>query len=70
LAADDLTRVRFKPNAGFSGSSHFWFLGWDQTQGAANDVVDLTVDGSTGGTAAFSSAVDEAFITITSAGDE
>jgi hypothetical protein len=70
LAADDLTRVRFKPNAGFSGSSHFWFLGWDQTQGAANDVVDLTVDGSTGGTTAFSSAVDEAFITITSGGDE
>jgi hypothetical protein len=69
LAADDLTRIRFKPDADFTGSSHFWFLAWNQTQGSANDVVDLSAPGTTGGSTAFSSTVEEAFITVTSGGD-
>jgi hypothetical protein len=70
LAAEDLTRVRFKPNAGFTGGSHFWFLAWDQTQGAAGEMVDLSAAGTTGGTTAFSSAVEEAFISVPPGNDE
>jgi hypothetical protein len=69
LSADDLTRIRFKPVSVFTCSSHFWFLAWNQTQGSANDVVDLSAPGTTGGSTAFSSTVEEAFITVTSGGD-
>ena len=47
-------RVRFKPDANASGQATLKFHAWDITQGADNEVFDLSGLNKTGGTTAFS----------------
>ena len=61
LVADANTRIRFVPGAGYSGISSISFRAWDQTSG--NNTTLANISGS-GGTTAFSSAVDTAAITV------
>ncbi len=63
LAADADTRVRFVPDADWSGTvaDGMTFRAWDQTSGTAGSYVDTTVNG---GTTAFSSATATAGIAV------
>jgi ELWxxDGT repeat protein len=63
LAADGLTRLYFKPTAGFKGSiaQAITFRAWDQSSGANGGFVTTQVNG---GTAAFSTAIDTASINV------
>lgn len=56
------TRLRFVPNAGFSGTSNFTFKAWDGSDGAAPG--DRTNTLTSGGTTPFSSATETATIRI------
>lgn len=62
LRADD--RLRFVPNAGFTGTVTFTFRAWDQTTGSAGDMVDLQNESSRGGTTAFSAQSDTGTIYV------
>ena len=64
LASDAATRLRFVPDAGYSGTLDpgVTFCAWDQTTGAAGGTADTTANG---GTTAFSTATETASITIT-----
>jgi VCBS repeat-containing protein len=68
LAADSSTRVYFQPNANFNGtiSDGLTFKAWDQTSGTNGGTADT---GVSGGTTAFSTAVDTAAITVTPVND-
>ena len=71
LAADGLTRLYFKPDAGFSGpvNSAITYHAWDQTSGQIGGTADLTATGATGGTTAFSSATDTISLSLNGAPD-
>jgi hypothetical protein len=45
LKSDELHRVRFVPNANFSGNAEIRYRSWDQTSGEDGGVADLTVAG-------------------------
>ena len=53
--------VRFIPNANYHGMASFEFHAWDQTDGDAGTVADVSI---TGGTTAFSDTSDLATITV------
>jgi lysophospholipase L1-like esterase len=61
LAADDLTRVRFLPNPGYSGDATLTFRAWDRTRGVAGDIVNPQ---AVGGTTAFSELEGTATVTV------
>lgn len=63
LAADANTRVRFVPNANFTGTVNpgFRFVAWDRTTGTAGSLGDAT---TTGGYTAFSSGLGTAVIDV------
>jgi fibronectin-binding autotransporter adhesin len=64
LQADGVTRLRFIPNLGYSGTlaAGITFLAWDQTAGTNGGTIDTEV---TGGTTAFSSASATASLVVT-----
>jgi hypothetical protein len=45
LKSDELHRVRFIPNASFSGNAEIQYRAWDQTSGEDGALADLTVAG-------------------------
>ncbi|MCP4344248.1 MAG: PKD domain-containing protein, partial [Desulfobacterales bacterium] len=53
--------IRFVPDPGWSGSASFTFRAWDKSSGNAGETANT---GSNGGTSAFSSETDEAFINV------
>jgi VCBS repeat-containing protein len=55
-AAGNDTRIRFVPKPNFHGEVAVRFIAWDQTTGLADERVDLSLPGSTGGSSAFSVA--------------
>jgi hypothetical protein len=59
-------RVRFVPNASFHGTASFSFRAWDQSTGTIGGLADTTV---TGGTSAFSTVQENAFITVVQVDD-
>jgi hypothetical protein len=63
LAADGLTRLYFKPNAGFKGTiaSAITFRAWDRTTGGNGTNANVGVGG---GTTAFSKLADTAAIVV------
>jgi hypothetical protein len=66
LAADPLTRVRFVPAAGYNGTvaGGLTFRAWDRTTGENGGLADTSL---TGGTSAFSNAVETASVKVRSA---
>jgi hypothetical protein len=64
LQANASTRVRFVPNADFWGNVTFGFYAWDTTQGTAQGTWNVTAADSRGGTTAFSSAWENALLTV------
>jgi hypothetical protein len=67
LKADASTRIRFLPQAGFSGQVQITYRAWDQTQGwyeyyYNHQTIDLR--NSIGGTNAFSTQVETATLTV------
>ncbi len=64
LPADVLTRVRFRPNGGVSGTINnaLTFRAWDRTEGSIGGTFDARVNGLN---TAFSSATDSASVTLT-----
>ncbi|NBS80014.1 LamG domain-containing protein [bacterium] len=48
LKSDELHRVRFIPNASFSGNAEIQYRAWDQTSGEDGALADLTVAGGGG----------------------
>jgi ELWxxDGT repeat protein len=67
LPADSQTKVRFIPHANFNGQVKLFYRAWDQTQGTAGSLFDLT--GNIGGSTAFSQAFETATLTITPVND-
>src|SRR5262249_22289577 len=65
------TRVRFVPNANFSGTvtNGLTFRAWDQTSGTVGGTANLSAAGSHGGTTAFSDNTETAAITVTPVND-
>ena len=62
LLLDATARVRFVPNADYSGSATFTFRAWDQSTGASGDSgVDVT---SNGGDTPFSAEFDTASVSV------
>jgi VCBS repeat-containing protein len=63
LKSDTTTRVRFVPNASFTGKvdAGLTFRAWDQTSGTNGGTADTTTNGST---TAFSTATETASITV------
>lgn len=66
LAADALTRVRFVPNADWSGVATIDFRAWDRTGGVAGGTGDTTTYGDA---TAFSTASTSAGIAVSAVGD-
>jgi len=64
LRSTDL--VRFLPIANFEGMAQFQYRAWDQTTGAAGDVVDTAANG---GSTAFSSSIENAVLRVTEVND-
>ncbi|MCA9091868.1 MAG: VCBS repeat-containing protein [Planctomycetaceae bacterium] len=67
LAADANTRVRFKPNAGYTGtlSTALTFRAWDRTSGTNGSKIDTTVNG---GATPFSSELETAALDVVFSG--
>jgi len=61
LASNANTRVRFVPNAGFTGTVKLAFVAWDQTTGVNGGVAAV---GTRGGTRAYSSLYDYASLSV------
>lgn len=61
LASNANTRLRFKPNAGFTGTPGVTFIAWDQSSGANGTLVDASVRG---GVSAFSVKKDVATVAV------
>lgn len=61
LASNANTRLRFKPNAGFTGTPGVTFIAWDQSNGANGTLVDASVRG---GVSAFSVKKDVATVAV------
>jgi CSLREA domain-containing protein len=68
LAADEATRVYFSPAADYNGSvsAALTVRAWDQSTGLNGSLADTT---STGGSAAYSVAVDSISLTVTAVND-
>lgn len=68
LAANTATRLRFKPNADYSGTvtAGLSFRAWDQSDGTAGGTANIT---ATGGTSVFSEAAGTGSITVTAVND-
>lgn len=60
------SRIRYLPNANVNGNLLIGFQAWDQTQGIAGDKLDVTVSG---GTTAFSAAMETATLKINAIND-
>lgn len=61
------TRVRFVPNAGFSGKVSLDYRAWDLTDGTASGgTTDISAAGATGGATAYSKASRTALLTVNS----
>jgi hypothetical protein len=56
----DTSKIRFVPNASFTGTASFTFEAWDRTAGQAGDRIDTT-----GGLNSFSLDTAVATITVT-----
>lgn len=69
LAADDVTRIRFLPNANYAGEAVFSFRAWDQTQGTVGSTYDLSAEASYGGSTAFSTALETAAVDVVAVND-
>jgi len=69
LPSNELSRVRFVSNLNYNGQVKLFYRAWDQTQGAPGDTFDLSGTGKVGGTRAFSTAVEQATLTINSVND-
>lgn len=61
LASNANTRVRFVPNAGFTGTVKLAFVAWDQTTGVNGGMAAV---GTRGGTRAYSSLYDYASLSV------
>jgi hypothetical protein len=68
LAADANTRIRFIPNANFNGDVKLYYRAWDQTAGAAGGT--LSTANNVGGTKTFSSAFENATLTVSPVDDK
>jgi len=67
LDGDETQRIRFVPNADYSGSATFAFRAWDMTLGVAGETIDAGVNG---GQSAFSSTEDKAAVIIIAKPDD
>ncbi len=67
LTGDETQRIRFTPNADYSGSANFAFRAWDMTVGVAGETSDAGVNG---GQTAFSSTEDQASVLIIAEPDD
>ncbi len=65
----DTAKVRFRPNANYSGSATITYQAWDQTSGTNGGIADISVVGSTGLLTAFSRIGDTAAIAINAVAD-
>jgi RHS repeat-associated protein len=61
LASDPNTRIRYLPNAGFTGEAKIAFVAWDRSTGVSGGTANVA---SRGGTTAFSTAYEYASITV------
>ena len=66
LLLRDTDRVRFVPDGENADAGSFSYRAWDRTTGSPGTKVDATI---TGGTTAFSAAMDTASITVTAVND-
>ncbi len=66
LSGVSTQRLRFVPNADYTGSASLTFRAWDQTSGSAGTYADTSTAGDP---SAFSSATDTASITINAVND-
>ncbi|MCA9096854.1 MAG: DUF11 domain-containing protein, partial [Planctomycetaceae bacterium] len=64
LAADGNTRIRFVPDAQWTGTAKIAFVAWDRTTGSNGGTANV---GTRGGSTAFSVAYEYASITVTNA---
>lgn len=63
VAVQTATRLRFVPNAGFSGNASIGFRAWDSTDGSTNaSTVNIT---TVGGNTAYSNNIETATIAVT-----
>ena len=70
LPSNDLTRLRFVPtDLDFHGTLSIRYRAWDQTQGVAGGVRNLSLEASRGNSTAFSSRLEVATLTVASAND-
>ncbi|SMO88302.1 DUF4347 domain-containing protein, partial [Gracilimonas mengyeensis] len=67
LSGGSTQKIRFVPDANYSGSATITFRAWDKTSGSAGATADATTNG---GTTAFSTATDNASITINPVNDD
>jgi Tol biopolymer transport system component len=68
-ANGNLSRIRFVPNNDFHGKAVIGYFAWDQTQGSAGDVVDISGFGQRGGSTAFSTTSRSSSLTIAPVND-
>jgi hypothetical protein len=69
LPANGKTRLRFVPNADFSGDVAVQYRAWDQTQGNAGGTFNLSNASATGGTQAFSDAAARSTLSVLAVND-
>ena len=65
LASNSSTRIRFVPNANYSGSATITFKAWDQSQGVNGQTFDIAHVVAPAGTSPFSTATATATQTVT-----
>ncbi|MCP4091369.1 MAG: hypothetical protein GY746_16495, partial [Gammaproteobacteria bacterium] len=66
FTGDETNKIRFVPNAGWSGTPDFTFRAWDKTSGEAGQTADASAGGDI---SPFSLATDNAVIEITGIND-
>jgi ELWxxDGT repeat protein len=69
LLLDGGARVRFVPDADWNGAAILTVRAWDETSGAAGDIVNTGAVGSTGQTTAFSVGTATCSVTVTPIND-
>lgn len=67
LPSDAVTRVRFVPALNFNGELTINYRAWDQTEGAAGDILDTA--GRSGGAGTFSTQIETAVQQVSSVND-